>query len=428
MLHPKFDLQTRALAYYLHDHFHALTDRPNVWGGLSECVSIWKISDRKCPMVDLALSSMALAIFSRTQHHPPAAAEASVRYHRLLRAARARIAQVGTSVSDERDMDACLLSVSLMSRYESSTPSAGCLFPKNFFTTLPCWSHHDGAMAILKVWHDSPSQNGPTKIMKHTRRDLIKCFWIRNLPLPHWVLDGKTFGEHGLELEYDRIFVRILNLCYASASLQQDNDLDFTIAEELNREARDLDRALQDWAAQIPSTGTHRRHILTEPEFGLRKTFYSSIAYSYSNLGYGATWSEYFATRLLINSTRLKLLDSNCADPWIEVTHQMQRLKCIAQMNTMADNLASTIPFCLERFKVDSSALAEHQPSITLNASEQTMPHLANLVVWPLTIASSLGRIDERQRLWFRSELASLGRLIGNSVLECAETEQWGLL
>jgi hypothetical protein len=120
---PQFDLQTRALAYYLQYHFQALKDVPNLSVGLSECVSASKVSGRTCPMVDLALSSMALAVYSRIQQHPPAAIEASSRYYRLLRVAQERIAQLAIPTLDERDIDACLLAALYGSVRRRNAPS-----------------------------------------------------------------------------------------------------------------------------------------------------------------------------------------------------------------------------------------------------------------------------------------------------------------
>ncbi|MCJ1250423.1 hypothetical protein MMC30_007651 [Trapelia coarctata] len=372
---------------------------------------------------------MALAVFS--QQHPPAATEASSRYCRLLRVAQERIAQVGIPTLDERDIDACLLVVLLMGRYEGATHRPGDLNSKDSFMSLQSWSHHDGAMAILKVWNDNLSHNTATIIIKQIRRGLIKSSLLRNLPLPDWMLDGNRFGEHDLELDYDRIVVRIVNLHYASASLQQKNGLQIAKAEELKNEARELDKALQDWAAQISSTCSYQRHILTEPDPWPRRHFYSSIVYSYSRPGYAAVWSQYFAERMLINSTCLRVLELSRPNQLVDFTYEQQRLECITQLKAMADSLASTIPFCLERFKVDKPNSPTRQTSITLNTNEEIKPYLASLVVWPLTIASSLEGIDVRQQLWFRSELARLGRITGNGVLECAETaetHQWAIL
>lgn len=379
-------------------------------------------------MVDLALSSIALAVYSRTQQYPPAIIEASSKYYRLLRVTQERIGQLGILTLDERNIDACLLAVFLMGRYEGVTYRPSDLNSKDSLMSLQSWSHHDGAMAILKFWNDNMSHNTATFIIKQTRRGLIKSFLLRNLPLPDWMLNGSRFGEHDLDLDYDRIVVRIVNLHYESARIQRKNGLRIAKAEELNSEARELDKAVQDWAAQTPSTCSFQRHILTEPDPWPRTNFYSSIVYSYSRPGYAAVWSQYFATRMLINSIRLRILEPSRQNPLVDSTYEQQRLGCITQLRGMADSLASTIPFCLERFKADNLHSPIRQASITINTEEEIKPYLASLAVWPLTIASSLEGIDVRQQLWFRSELARLGRITGDSVLECAETDQWVML
>jgi hypothetical protein len=94
----------------------------------------------------------------------------------------------------------------------------------------------------------------------------------------------------------------------------------------------------------------------------------------------------------------------------------------------MADSLAASIPFCLERFQVDSSISPTRQASIILNTNDEIKPYLATLAVWPLTIASSLESIGARQQQWFKSELAILGKITGDGILEGAETYQWAIL
>lgn len=374
-------------------------------------------------MVDLALSSIALAVFSQTQQYPPAAAEASLRYYRLL-----QVVQVEISTLDERNTDACLLAVLLMGRYEGVTHRPGDLNSKNSFPSLPSWSHQDGLMAILKAWNNNPSRNNATLIIKQMRRGLIKSSLLRSLPLPDWLLNGERFGEHDLELDYDRIVVRIVNLHYASAGLQRENDLQTAKAGELNDEARELDQALIDWATQLPITCTYQQHILTGHNLWPRRHFYSSTVYSYSRPGYAAVWSQYFAARILINSTRLKALELSCPDQLVDFTYEQQRLECITQLRIMADSLASTVPFCLERFKTHDPNSPTRQTSITLNTKEEIKPYLASLIVWQLSIASRVEGIDARQQLWFRSELARLGRITGDGVLEFAETDQWATI
>lgn len=380
-------------------------------------------------MVDLALTSLALAVFSRTQHHPPAATEASSRYCHLLRVAQERIAQVTIPTCDERNIDACLLAVILMGRYEAAMYRPADLNSKDsLFTSQQIWSHHDGSMAILKVWNDNLSHNTRSCIVRETRRGLIRSSLLRNRPLPDWLLNGDRFGEHNLGLEYDRIVVRIVNLRYAFASFQPKHGLQAAKLVELNKEARELDRALQEWAANIPSTWSYHRHTLENPDAWPRRHFYSSIVYSHSSPGYVAVWSQYFGTRMLINSTRVRILELSSANPLLDFDCEQQRLECLTQLKAMADSLASTIPFCLDRFTVDNPNSPNCQPTITLNTNEEIKPSLASLAVWPLTIASSIEGIDVSQHLWFRSVLANLGRIVGDGIFEYVETDQWATL
>ena len=254
---------------------------------------------------------------------------------------------------------------------------------------------------------------------------MIKAALLRNLPFPDWLLNGSCFGERGLELEYDRILVRTINLHHTIKNLQPKAGLHVGEADELNNEARELDETLQDWAAHLPGASTYQRHILTEPGPWPRQDFYSSTVYSYSSIGYAAVWNQYFAARMLINNTRLRLLDSSCLNAMLDSTHAQQRQECNTQLNTMGNALASTIPFSLSKFKVYNSNSPTRQTSITVCRNEETKPYLANWVVSPLTIASSLEGTDVRLKQWFRSELARLGRSIGEGVLEYAETDQW---
>jgi hypothetical protein len=59
-----------------------------------------------------------------------------------------------------------------------------------------------------------------------------------------------------------------------------------------------------------------------------------------------------------------------------------------------------------------------------LNTNEDIEPYMAMLVVWPLTLASSVGGVDAGLQKWFRSELARLGRVMGYAITECAEIGQ----
>ena len=430
--HPLVDLKTQATQYYLHHHLRTPDDAPNISKGLTDiCLPIW-MSKAECPILDLAVSSMALAVFSRTQQHPPAAIEASKKYHQLL-----RIAQVNILQLNEANIDACLLAIYFMSRYEDVVHHPSHLnLDTPFTTTCQSFSHHDGSLAMLKFWKDRLSHSQPaTDVIKYTRRGMIKSALMRNLALPKWLTQGASFGEHGLELEYDCIVVQIASLRQRLSTLLDEiiglqrtsfDDLSAT-AEELNIEASDIDKALQDWNEHFPSTWSYQRHTLSELQHPWPKEdFYSPMVYSYSNPAYAAAWNQYHTMRMLVNSTRLRILQIShpCSHNF---AYHEQRLECLSQLNTMANDLASSVPFCLQRVNITDPRGSSNtrQNSITLNTNEDIKPYVAISIIWPLTIASSLADVDVKQQLWFRSELARLGRIGGFRVLECAETDRW---
>lgn len=149
-----------------------------------------------------------------------------------------------------------------------------------------------------------------------------------------------------------------------------------------------------------------------------RRHFYSPIVYSYPKPGFASAWCQCFAMRMVINSTRYKVLELCRMDPVVELTYEQQQHECSIRLGTMADNLAYSIPFCLERAKVHEHLTS--QPSVILNTSKEIKPYLARLVIWPILIASTTEQVGAMQRQWFRQELASLRIVIGDSVFDCA--------
>lgn len=277
---PLVDLKTQATMYYFHYHLQTLKDAPDISKGVTDdFLPIW-MSRAECPILDLAVSSMALAVFSRAQQYPPAAIEASMEYHRLLQITQATIYSL-----DNRNINAYLLAIFFMSRYEDTVHRPIQLNRRvPFPTTLQSFSYYDGALAILRVWKDHLSHSQPaTDIIKHTRRSMIKSALLKNLAVPEWMLEGTSFGEHGLELEYDGIIVRIANvrqrltmLLKEKTGLHRTSHELASIAEELNKEARDIDKALLDWTAHFPSTWCYQRHTLFPDSLQLLKSYVCS--------------------------------------------------------------------------------------------------------------------------------------------------------
>ena len=381
-------------------------------------------------MVDLALSCMALAVYSRTQQHPTASAEGSKRFYQLLQVVQDRLAHVGTVPVDEANVDACLLTVFLMARYTSAAHRPDEPEPIDTFEKLQGWSHRDGSTAIMKVWHDNFSSDSASVIVKQTRRGLIRSSLLRRLPVPDWMLDGVRFGESEMDVDHDRIFVRVVNLCYDFATLQQDTSATASQMEELNAQAQNLDEAMQKWGNAFPSTYAPEKHTLDEADQTFpRQHFYSSDVQIYPSIGQAAVWSQYYATRMLINSRLMKILTASRPDrPFLVFTYARQMQDCVARVKDMGERLASNVPFALECVKVDPGNSKTNKTSITLNEKEDVKPFYANLVIWPLSMAASLEAVDSELRQWFRSELSLTGRMVGDGILQCAEAGDWPML
>lgn len=415
---------------------------PGIARSFSDCLGD-RIFETKqpSPMIEVGVSSMALAIYSQSYRHHGAAIEASVKYQQLLKLAQVLLPQL-----DETNIDGCLLAVFIMSRYEASTgymvgPDAAFSSPSGSSTRS--YSHHDGGMAILKVWRHCPDRRRlpATESIKFTRRGMIKSAILRNLPLPGWIVDGGPFGEQGLELDYDGLIVRMVNLRpRVSFLLRQEGDTTSpqltSLAQELDQEAQDIDQALERWTSQVPSAWHYDQHTLADsPHPWPKRHVYSRKAYSYSSPAYAHLWNHYFAMRMLLNSTRLKILQSLLRFPTDDTAViKQQEQECLSQIEVMACSLASSIPYCLQRLRIKEEGQdapsdpspARQKCSLTLSDAEEISPYMASLVMWPLTIAAGLDQgLNAELQAWLRSELVSLGRVIGATVFEYANTSHW---
>lgn len=413
-----FDLQTRATAYFLRYHLQELSDAPNIAGGLFECVSAWKHSGRTCPQVDLALSCLALAVYSRTQLHPKAALAASSNYHTALQVSQNQLANMEKRTITEGYLDACLLSSFLMGRYEGTVQYLRPDSPETFLE-IRNWSHYDGLVAILKLWRDRMSQSPPSTIVKYTRRQVLKFLLLRSLVLPDWILDGGLFGEYGLELDYDRILVRVINLRHKTIQIFSEPQYALSKAADLYDEAVRLERTMEAWIARIPSH--YQQHNLSKPTRWPLRHFYSLYVYTYTSIGNAAVWIGYFSTRMLLSSVKLRLLERGANSS----ACMKQHIECTETLNEMADNIASSLPFCLERISLVGINPVIAIPSTSTERNEQIKPYLASVVVWPLSLGSSLDCINTRHKRWFKSELATIGKTIGDGLLEHAGTDKW---
>lgn len=390
-----------AMAFYFQSYLQTPKETPDFIRTISDDYMAGRESFASSKLLDTAVSAMALGTFAKTHRHPEAAAQASKAYEQVLRHVQPAIQRL-----ELMDVDVCLLAIFFMSRYEDlvhhRTVSAfkGCMS-----SDLPSYSHHDGASAVLKVWKDRFSHaHPPTNVIKRTRRGILRSALLRTRTLPEWMHDGSAFGECGLSLLYDRIMVRILDLRQGPHAA--------TFSGEMNVEIRDLHHALEEWKSAFPPKWNFSRHNVPH-EFKIDcPDFYSRTVFGYASPTYAAVWAKYYATELLIQNLRIS--------PGRISGRADQSSDDVLRLDSFANDLASTVPFCLERFQVHHSS----PDTITLSTKD-ARPYNATLIAWPLAIASGIGRLKPEQRSWFRSALSRIGRAIGVGVFECAETDEW---
>lgn len=423
---PQIDLKDQALVFYLHNHLQTPKDAPSFIRSAADDLMPLLTSNVKSPMLDLAVSSMALAVFSRTQQHPEAAKQASIVYLQLLQTAQTEF----LSLTRER-IDICLLSIFFMSRYEDSIYRPGKAQQKSIMqVALRSFSHQKGALAMLKYWKDHLSQTqSATNVIMHTRRTAIKSALLRSVPLPEWILDGVIFGERGLDIEYDRIIIQVLDLrqriskfLIRGANTSTEN---FNLrASGFYLEAEDLDRALKKWTTNFPTLWYYRQHILPDLVSYPTKEFFSPIVYTCSNPAFAGVWCKYFASRMLITSTRLRLLDADL--PSSDDLALKQRLGCVSLLKSLSNDLASMVPYCLQPYN-ESGITSQTIRSASAHAidTREFAQFFASVLAYPLSIAASLANVDVLQRRWFKSQIADIGRRLGAGLLECADDDDW---
>ena len=379
-------------------------------------------------MVELGITTLALGIFSNVHRDPSAAAAASKKYEKLLGMMRRTVPTL-----DEKTVDSCLLAIFTMGRYEAT------MYDDMSGRVSKCksLSHHDGARAVLKHWKTEFGQKmAATEVIKHTRRGLIRSALLKGDPIPKWMQKGHDFGERGRELAFDQIMVELLNLRHEVSILRQTQDkADGTSTDnvtpralELFNELHEIDSALQDWKAHFPRGWTCRTAHVDGELFGTSiENGRPWIIYSYTSPVHAWTWNQYITTCMLIESTRIRILEF-CQYPGGDEYSRTEQLKqCRLRIHTMGDELAANVPYCLQRFKpTHGRNPGDKEPDhIWYSPDRKIKPYAANQLVWPVGIAAGIRNMDPKQRAWFKSMVGALGRITGMGVIACADTNNW---
>lgn len=403
-------LKAQAIAEYLNNHLTVPKEQPSLLRGTdSDLLPLWT-AKAEYPILDHAVSAMALILYSRIHNCPPAATEACLEYECLL-----QIVRKSTPELNEHTIDSYLLAIFFMSRYEDAA------HPPNNSSKSTSTEHHNGAIAALRLWKDQFSHvKSPSNIMKHTRRGLIRSALLRKIALPEFLRDGALYGEQGIDFEYDNITVRIVHIRERLAELiklQQGVNIDcherHAALEALAKEAQAIDEDLQDMSTRFPSSWAYERHQMPENSSSSAyptPDFFRPIVYTCSSVEYAGVWALYFATRVVVNETRREALDAAKFLPYELI------LDCTSTLRSTADDLASIIPFCVGNVKLTQNKNVPD--SIEVLAKTKFFFSDIRSVAWPLSIVVGLRLLCREQRSWFGALLVRVGKEFGIGILE----------
>ena len=373
----------------------------------------------------LAMTYVGLTLFARTHCHSPAAAQAAHCYSQLLLVAKNFIESL-----DQDNLGICLLTIFFLTRYEDTTyqPRPGVSL---LMDPLRSAHHHDGAVAVLKFWKDRLShKSAATHIVKCTRRGTIKSALLRRRELSLWIGDGALFGEHGVELEYDRVCVGIINIRARLFSLLQEwpdirqrcDDLQ-VVLEMMDGEVQAVDAALQAFIKHFPKPPPHQRHTLRKPDPWPTANCPTLCVESYPDMACAMSWGQYYSMRMVVLSTRLRVLKLRALGNDEIFSEEIQ--DCQSCVEAMADGMASTIPFLLGRYEFQFDDALSSPAALRRARHAETKPYLFRLTALPLTIASSVECLGGQRQMWFRRTLARVGRESGFGLFAGAESDHW---
>jgi hypothetical protein len=259
---------------------------------------------------------------------------------------------------------------------------------------------------------------------------------LRHRAVPIGLEDGADFGESGLELEFDRLLVSIASLRQQSmaflreaAASQFISNGRYEWADQLVNEAEMLEGALDNWTKRLPQSWMPRQvslpsGITPEPAH----FFFSSEVIVYNNVTHASTWLHYFATKMLLVRTHLKILLGVCRDAdesagkeaICRACQGSTQKQCRDELKNLTSSLISTLPFALGQITSAAARVSDdlNTRDIELVADAEIKPYHVHLVFWPLSLAVGIDGLDLDQKRWLQSTISLLGCIIGAGVCE----------
>jgi hypothetical protein len=208
-------------------------------------------------------------------------------------------------------------------------------------------------------------------------------------------------------LVLDILMVQVAALRAKSLTLFEANDtpqppcLHFKQAQHITVEAQALDFVLEMWAKDVPDDWKFTTpSSSTAP--GSEPPSHPIPAHTYASFGHAAVWNRYRATRLLLNSIRMRSLLLLIQRQPDDASLTEQKAACQKNLDELSRDLCSGVMFF-----VDDS-----------NPQHPILPKMTPLLAWSLTVAVNVESIPHAQREWLKAKLVIMGRTYGDAILE----------
>ena len=416
-VHLSRDLQSEAVTHFVHCHLAPESENSLTNGPPRDTVlSKWD----SCMILELALSTIALALFSNSKNCSRTASLALNSYQKSLKSLRIALSL------ESFDFDACLLAVCFLGKYEDAVYNPE---PRSDALPSACMrrqSHLSGILALLSYWVKKVPDKSqkPSTVIRYARRVLRKAAIFNQMQFPTWLENGDRFGEQGSMLQLDHLLIRLIRVhdqlnLFRHGTFGSDYAKHIPSLQGIIREATSIDEALHFSKIQNTILSHNAKCTLAVNRGYCKDYFLLPQVYAcrdYEQIAHAALYCGYrIAANDLCIST-IKLLNQCLQDPL-----QSPLLGCQQIMDDQLAELASLTPSGLDTIEIteDPGSFNDH---ISIRREEERKLFIAELMAMPMLIASSLDSVNERYSNWFRSQLGDTGRLLGYRIMQAVSS------
>jgi hypothetical protein len=286
------------------------------------------------------------------------------------------------------------------------------------------FTHHDGALAILKERRRQglPDQRSLV-IDKLCRRQLLRSALLRKSGVPVWFEDGAEFGETGLALKLDRYLAKVAQIQHRVETFvrfrQYENSNDSQTRQKqigcMLEEARRLDNEMLNYEKQMPEDWKYNSHCLDTPS--VDAMIFGHLVHTYSSLAHAGLWVRHRTVRIMLSCTIIELLSID--SPFLHEPFTDQARSVTTQVWNLVDEICVAIPYLMHKVTEGSNGLPKFRSKedALSRVTAATLCYLA-FPLHGLIEVFKLVSIPASQQQWIKAQMRYSSRAAGDKMLE----------